>query len=595
LQKNKLKSVEMKLLKKAIALVILFQCISVQSSGKSVVNWLHFPEENQKAGTIIKFEFDVTLNTDNPYDSDSIKVVMEIWDERNDTLFIPAFYNVPYRISGTGFIPGENSFWEIRFTPKKSGSFSYRLKIKTRNYEEISETRTLTIEESKWEGFVKTSARHRYFELESGGVFFPSGINLAHPPHKGTPLDYDYFFKKMAENGMNFTRIWLTPQWGRHALALEWTDNQYPTQKGKLGLRRINSEIAFRLDRIMDSALEHGIYVMLCFLDERELESERDWKENPYNIKNGGVISDPMEFFSDDKAKNAFRNRLWYLIARYSAYPNMFAWEFWNEFDHHRLIPDWEAQREDVGNWHHEMSSYLKQNDPHNHMVSTSVVGSRTDEIIWDYEEIDFVQAHSYVGKDHLAERSDDLYRLFLKEYPEKPFFIGEMGTDWRGFNKENNAEATGLHNGLWATTMGGHSATGMWWWWLETDEADLWYEWKELTEFTRGISWEKSINDAVLSGNPNVKGFSITSEGTTWIWCYNREFNWKNIRDGNPVPTFRNVKISLRNIPEGNYRLLHFENGNFRELQTVKSGDAMQVEIPEITRDFAIKLVPVK
>jgi hypothetical protein len=584
----------MKILKKAIVLVLLLYGLSIQSSGKCIVNWLHLPGENQKVGTIIRFGFDLSLNISNPYDSDSIKVMMEIWDERNDTLLIPAFYNVPYLISGDQYIRAGNPFWEVRFTPKRPGNFTCRLIVQTKTTKENTDSVALTVTENKWEGFVKTSAKFRYFELESGGVFFPSGINLAHPPHNGTPLDYDYFFKKMAENGMNFTRIWLTPQWGRHALALEWTDNQYPSQQGNLGLRKINGEIAFRLDDIMESAHKYGIYVMLCLLDERELEKGSHWKENPYNAEAGGVLSEPMEFFSDQKAKDAFRNRLWYLIARYSAYPNLFAWEFWNEFDHHRLIPDWDAHRKNVGNWHHEMSSYLKQNDPHNHMVSTSVVGSRTDKIIWDYAEIDFVQAHSYVGKDHLADRSHDLYVSFKNDYPGKPFFIGEMGTDWRGFNKENNAEATGLHNGLWATTMGGHSSTGMWWWWLETDEADLWHEWKNLSVFLKGINWANSKSYFInTTHNSKIAGRYVVSGDSTWVWFYNREYNWKNKKENNQIPDAGPEQFKLTGLPVGNFVVLRFKDGRFTEEGRLESDGSATFQLPEFSSDYAALLVP--
>ena len=585
----------MKTLNKNILFILLLTIVVVNAKAEPDIQWIKQPEGDQNTGTMIRFEFLYNTVLTNPYDSDSIQISLKIWNQEHDTLDLTGFRYTPYRLQGDEWVQNGEATWQVRHTPVKAGTYNYQVWVQHKNGSVKSEVYSFKAIDHEWDGFVKASKNHRYFELQSGKTFFPSGINLAHPPHNGKPLDYDYFFKKMKENKMNFTRIWLTPQWGKHAIALEWTDKQYPSQKGALGLRRINSEMAYLLDRIMESAQEHGIYIMLCLLDERELEAEKDWKENPYNIANGGPVADPMDFFSNNDAKSAFKNRLRYLIARYSAYPNLFAWELWNEFDHHRLIPDWDSQREKVGQWHSEMSRYIKMNDPWKHMVTTSVVGSKTDRLIWDYPEIDMVQAHSYVGKDHLAERSDDLYRLFLKEYPEKPFFIGEMGTYWRGINKINDAEKTGLHNGLWATTMGGHSGTGMWWWWYETDEADLWDEWKNLSIFTEGINLTASIKDSVSSNHPQLKGKYTVSECQVWIWCYNLHHNWLNIKNGIEAEPLTNLTITVPHIPPGEYELMEFRNGEFTKLQIINTDGPSEIVIPDVATDIALKLIPLR
>jgi hypothetical protein len=585
----------MKSLRYNILFILLLITTTTSAYATPAIRWINQPEGNQKTGTMIRFEFLCDTEVPNPYDSDSIQIVLNIWNQKKDTLSLTGFHYTPYMKKGNEWVQNGHAIWQVRHTPAEAGSYQYQVRIHHKSGSVKSDIQLFEVVDHEWDGFVKASRNHRYFELHSGKTFFPSGINLAHPPHNGKALDYDYFFKKMKENKMNFTRIWLTPQWGKHAIALEWTDKQYPSQKGLLGLRRINSEMAYRLDRIMESAQEHGIYVMLCMLDERELEAEKDWKENPYNTAKGGPVSDPMDFFSNVEAKSAFKNRLHYLISRYSAYPNLFAWEFWNEFDHHRLIPDWDSHRERVGEWHREMSRYIKMNDPYQHVVTTSVVGSRTDRLIWDYPDIDMVQAHSYVGKDHLAERSDDLYRLFMKEYPEKPFFIGEMGTDWRGFNKINDAEKTGLHNGLWATAMGGHSGTGMWWWWYETDEADLWSEWKNLAIFTEGINRPASINDSVSSNHHQLKGKYTVSEGQVWIWCYNLRHNWLNVKNGIEAKSLENIKITVQHIPPGDYELLEFRNGKFANLKNIYSEGTAEIVIPRVEADVALKLLPLR
>ncbi len=563
-------------------------------SNQSGISWQNTPKDGVKAGEVIELVFDVNRDITNPYNSDEIGIIFNVWQENGDTLAVPAFYFVPYTSNGHNLIRNGEPVWKVRFTPKLSGEYFYNLTVDHEDERAETAVQSFNVTENNYKGFIQAKRGDRLFRYSSGEVFFPSGLNLAHPPHTGGPLEYDYFFQKMEDNSMNFMRIWLTPQWGEYAIALEWTDNQYPSHKGNLGLRKINSEMAYRLDSNMESAMEHGIYVMLCLLDERELEERSHWKENPYNTEAGGVISEPMEFFSDEGAKDAFRNRLRYLIARYSAYPNLFAWEFWNEFDHHRLIPDWENRRQNVGKWHHEMSRYLKQNDPHNHMVSTSVVGSRTDKIIWDYEEIDFVQAHSYVGKDHLADRSHDLFKLFEEEYPDRPFIIGEMGTDWHGFTRENNAEGTGLHNGIWESSLGGHSGTGMWWWWYEIDEAQLWNEWKYIADFTIGMDREKSNYYFVQPDTKaQIAGRYVVSGDSIWVWFYNRDNNWKNIKEGISITNTNPKQYYLTNIPAGSYQIRQFENGKFTKSGQLESNGTALIHLPPFMADYAALLVP--
>jgi hypothetical protein len=571
-----------------------FFIIITGCSNHSGIEWQNAPDDGAKAGEVMELTFEVTRTIINPYNSDEIKINFNVWKKNGDTLTIPAFYFIPYTSSGSDLKQNGEPVWKVRFTPKQGGEYYYNLTIDHEGESTISDIQSFDVAENRYKGFIQAKRGDKLFVYSSGEVFFPSGINLAHPPHTGGPLDYNYFFRKMKENNMNFMRIWLTPQWGKYAIALEWTDTQYPSQKGKLGIRKMNSEMAYRLDSIMESAMEHGIYVMLCLLDERELEPGSHWKENPYNTETGGVISEPMDFFSDEGAKDAFRNRLRYLIARYSAYPNLFAWEFWNEFDHHRLIPDWEAQRENVGSWHHEMSQYLKRNDPHNHMVSTSVVGSRTDRIIWDYDEVDFVQAHSYVGKDHLADRSNDLYVLFEEKYPDRPFFIGEMGTDWRGFNSENNAEGAGLRNGLWETSLGGHSATGMWWWWNEIDEAQLWYEWKNIAAFTKDINRDISKYYFINPDNKTkIGGRYVVSGDSIWVWFFNRDYNWKNIKENNMIAKTNPTQYKLTNIPAGNYHVLNYQDGKFTQAGKLNSTGSAYLQLPSFMADYAALLVP--
>jgi hypothetical protein len=67
-----------------------------------------------------------------------------------------------------------------------------------------------------------------------------------------------------------------------------------------------------------------------------------------------------------------YRKRLRYLIARYGAFPNLLAWQFFNEIDnvYRHLSPG------AVAGWHQEMGLWLKANDPWKHLVEVRNAGA---------------------------------------------------------------------------------------------------------------------------------------------------------------------------------------------------------------------------
>lgn len=82
------------------------------------------------------------------------------------------------------------------------------------------------------------------------------------------------------------------------------------------------------------------------------------WEQSYYNKQNGGILNHPQgwalilfvivalklflvvcclnvsDFFIDEQAKLDYKNRLRYLVARYSYSTSVFAWEYFNEVCH---------------------------------------------------------------------------------------------------------------------------------------------------------------------------------------------------------------------------------------------------------------------
>ena len=79
--------------------------------------------------------------------------------------------------------------------------------------------------------------------------------------------------------------------------------------------------------------------------------NEGSWVSNPYNARNGGPCASPDDFWTDERARTLYKQRLRYILARWGHSPQVFAWEFWNEV---QPTPAVEA-------WTSEMAAFLKE------------------------------------------------------------------------------------------------------------------------------------------------------------------------------------------------------------------------------------------
>jgi len=130
---------------------------------------------------------------------------------------------------------------------------------------------------------------------------------------------------RMVKNGENYTRIWMI-HWN---IALEWSGGEYP------GLGHYHLGKAKWFDEILELAEKYGIYIMLCLESFNNLRISQPYPaydSNPYAKENGGMLQKPEQFFTNPEARRLFKQRLRYLVARYSYSTNILCWEFWNEF-----------------------------------------------------------------------------------------------------------------------------------------------------------------------------------------------------------------------------------------------------------------------
>ncbi len=438
--------------------------------------------------------------TTNAFDPDVIAVDATFTAPSGKTFAVPAFWYQGY----TRVLAGGNETltaagapeWRLRFTPAEAGTYALVVAVRTNSQPAGSPASTQFIvaaaPAAAPAGVVQLAANGRYFATDQGDPLPLIGHCVCWY-HNGGTFDYDTWFTSMQPAGENYTRLWMCP-W---AFGIE-------AEPGTLTRYRLDR--AWQLDYVFQLAARRGIYLMLCLDFHGMFETTPDvwggnnfWPQNPYNTARGGPCTNQDAFFTSATAKHIYQKRLRYLIARYGANEHLLAWEFFNEIDNEYayLAPA------HVAAWHAEMGDWMKANDPFHHLITTSLTGSSDRADIWSLPEMDFAMFHSY-GQSQPATALTQTNQSFLARYG-KPLMIGEYGTDWRGWNPQNDPFFRGWRQGIWGGALGGSAGTAMSWWWENIQATNLYPTYRALTDFMAKTHWGR--------GNWQPVAFQTTGE----------------------------------------------------------------------------------
>jgi len=301
-------------------------------------------------------------------------------------------------------------------------------------------------------GYIRRSPTdHRYFVTDRGESFFPVGANICWAGRGGT-YDYDRWLPQFAQEGCNYWRAFLSP---------EWTTFGLNTRES--GYKRIDLAHAWRLDQAIEQSERLGLRALLCIDSFNILKSGREnyggWESSVFPQANGGPCRKPVDYWTDPEMLQAYRDRLRYLVARWGYSPAVFAWEFWNEVD---LTDDYQSAR--VTAWHRDMARYLRGLDPWQHLITTSTANSKGDPELDALPEFDFVQSHHYAGGDVVAYLDED--RLTRAAARDRPHYHGEFGLNAAGGSEKLAPGGIHLHNALYASVGQEQAGTPMSWYW---------------------------------------------------------------------------------------------------------------------------------
>ena len=299
-----------------------------------------------------------------------------------------------------------------------------------------------------------------------GEPFYASGSNNYRPMFLDGPV-VDQIMAAAAENEHPVLRAWAFTDIGDPADPTTSIDPQNATTyfqswDADAGAPAFNdgADGLERLDRVVASAKEHGVRLVLPFVNNWGPFGGMD----QYVQWAGGEYHD--DFFTDERIRGWYQDWVEHLLTRvntitgvaYRDEPTIMAWELANEprcLASGRYEPSPDCDAETITEWATTMAAHVKSIDP-NHLLGLGDEGwlcTGGGEGHWAYDcsqgvdgeaiaridEIDMVGLHVYPDHWGTSVEWSERYVLdhvALAEEVGKPVFIGEYG--WRGADPRN-------------------------------------------------------------------------------------------------------------------------------------------------------------
>src|SRR5690606_4142721 len=132
---------------------------------------------------------------------------------------------------------------------------------------------------------------------------------------------YEHYFRKLSENGGNFTRVWLS-------VPLLEIEHLQPGAYDR--------QIAARIDTLLSLARKYEIRVKFCLEHFRKITGAPAPFAGSVPFDRpvyAGHISDMDDFFTSSTGKRFYLDRVKFLADRYGDHPSVFGWELWNEIN----------------------------------------------------------------------------------------------------------------------------------------------------------------------------------------------------------------------------------------------------------------------
>lgn len=573
----------------ALASVLpLFQCLEAPAGEPAGKLRLQFDIDRPEVFQRVEIRVDGMPPAANPFDPDAIALDLECTSPAGKKIRMPGYFHREFtrKLEGNREVlaPSDEGSWRIRWLPAEPGRHQLRVIASLGGQAVARADGIADVAPGKRPGLVRVDkSGGRHFRLDDGTPLFLNGLCACWHGSRGT-YDYDDWLEAYRKSGINYIRLWM---W-HHAFGIEWD------RQDKVRYRLDN---AWRLDRVMAEAERRGIFIMLCLDYHGIFEVKPDywggnnfWPRHPYNTANGGPCQTQNDFFTDPEARRLYQKRLRYLVARWSAFPNLLAWEFFNEIDNEYAY----LKHEDVVAWHCDLGRHLRSIDPAAHLISSSFTGGSERPDLFALPEMDFAQYHSYNEK-HPAWMTAEKTARFLQKY-RKPFFVSEYGTDWRGWKPDSDPHFRALHQAIWSGAFTGAAGTGMTWWWESIHSANLYRHWSALSAFLEGTGIAGT--DFKPARFQETQGaaipFGVAGTDEALVWLLDRDHDWPNgAMEAEPDP-LKDATVTLLDMANGRWSVEWWDTIEGRQVaaaQATVSNGALRLEPPPFRVDIAARL----
>lgn len=422
----------------------------------------------------------------NPFNYNDIHVELTLINSRGEFLF-DGFYDQSYFYIDASGNPTSNEqdiknwkedtlgrSFKVRFSPLEKEAMNCTLNVSYYN-ERLNQTTTINV------------------ELPFTQIQVINSDELSRPIRKGQSLiQFDSEFNEISpilyQANITYQKHgWPTPDmnFGLGDLHIQRNQdllNSY-IQEGYNFFRIPLMNFTYNMENSYLNQYEHGLmnlweldkifklaesYNVLLYLDidhnvntiaQSVDNNKSQWDQSPYNangvnqfgFNTNGPCTNKADFFTAIDARNSYRNKIRYLIARYSYSNSLALYEIINEFDH--MYTDtitnsyyWSDSsfRNTVKSWIYEMSNAISSYDSYyGRSIGASYAKDVSESIISDglfdtvHKELDVVMFHKYGVKDIAPLRRYQELRKLRAFYGDKLLLLNETGVN--AFAKKNN------------------------------------------------------------------------------------------------------------------------------------------------------------
>ncbi len=604
--------------------------------------------------TVRKYErFEVAFRLDrvypNPFDPDVIDVRAQITTPSGRTVDVLGFWYQDYRRRIIGqreeLVPVGEPSWRVRFAPSEVGLHTMTITARDAGGERTTKPRRFDVLDRPSDGFLRVSkADYHYFEFESGRPWWGIGINLhCHYDYRYQTkvrnneriieidrytLFYDDRLRKCAENGINWTELWFA-SWG---FEIEWRGDW----RGWAGTGHYSLEHAWRLDRVLEQCRQYGIYAnvdLTCHGVYRKADNESatfgddEFQHHPYYRRNGGWLHDGSQILTDQRAHQAMRKRLRYIVARYADSTNVACWTMISEAD--LVLRD---NDDAVRPWALAMADMVKAMDPYGHPTTNHYSNNykAVDPILARDRRMDLVAGDAYRGGEPGRSIDGTRCSLYYEPMPghlvraarhfdsfRKPAIITECGGQW--FAGPKPLLIADTHAFAWAGWMTKLAAMPMTWWEDFVDELDLYHHFAAIARYTAGEDKRdrnlqtKHLDAVNAAGEPiaHLRTLALANSTGGYAWVYDAKYYEFGVsaqfgyyahtqantvyhleRKGEPR-RFDNAVAVITDLEDGHYDVEIWDcyaGEVIDRTQLRAQRGCLAVPLPAFTRDIALK-----